>query len=187
MQVTFVGDFRSTIGSSERPFTDLSGPDSSFCHFATTRQAIARFDTGLVADLVVCGPEIDADELVAGCDALGIPLPSIVQPAKTPSVHDGELKGRSTGSETDTSYWLGNENKPLRLGQRLCDMERTMILQTLTHCGGNRTYAADILGISSRTLRNKLNQYSAEGCSVKPAPVRQSVDITHTPTSTLLS
>jgi DNA-binding NtrC family response regulator len=34
---------------------------------------------------------------------------------------------------------------------------------------GNRTHAANILGISIRTLRNKLNQYADEGTSI-PAP-----------------
>ena len=38
-----------------------------------------------------------------------------------------------------------------------------MILNTLDHCLGNRTHAAKVLGISIRTLRNKLNQYKDEG------------------------
>jgi DNA-binding NtrC family response regulator len=39
----------------------------------------------------------------------------------------------------------------------------------LQHCLGNRTHAANILGISIRTLRNKLQQYRHEGVSVPPA------------------
>jgi len=185
MQVTFVGEFISATDSTEKPFAELSGQDSGFSHLANSRQVIASFDAGFVADLVVCGPEIDANELVAGIEAIGLPVPSILQPVQQPvkavSGLEGELKASQTNIEKDTSLWLGNENNPLRLGQRLCDLERTMILQTLAHCGGNRTYAADILGISSRTLRNKLNQYSAEGCKVKPAPARQPEDITHAP------
>jgi two-component system response regulator FlrC len=38
-------------------------------------------------------------------------------------------------------------------------MERCLILKTLDSCDGNRTRAADILGISARTLRNKLKEY----------------------------
>ncbi len=52
------------------------------------------------------------------------------------------------------------------VGQTVADVERTLILDTLRHCLGNRTHASNILGISIRTLRNKLNQYSAEGYAV---------------------
>ncbi len=41
----------------------------------------------------------------------------------------------------------------------LKEMEKRMIFHTLDHTNGNRTHAADILGISVRTLRNKLNEY----------------------------
>ena len=43
-----------------------------------------------------------------------------------------------------------------------------LILETLKHCLGNRTHAANILGISIRTLRNKLNEYSADGAPIPP-------------------
>ncbi|MXN63294.1 AAA domain-containing protein [Stappia sp. GBMRC 2046] len=55
------------------------------------------------------------------------------------------------------------------VGRTVADVERELILDTLDHCLGNRTHAAKILGISIRTLRNKLNQYSGEGLSI-PAP-----------------
>jgi DNA-binding NtrC family response regulator len=41
----------------------------------------------------------------------------------------------------------------------LKDMERKMIFNALDQTEGNRTHAADLLGISVRTLRNKLNEY----------------------------
>lgn len=46
------------------------------------------------------------------------------------------------------------------VGRTVEDVEKELILDTLDHCLGNRTQAAQILGISIRTLRNKLNQYS---------------------------
>jgi len=55
------------------------------------------------------------------------------------------------------------------VGRTVADVERDLILDTLKHCLGNRTHAANILGISIRTLRNKLNDYQATGISV-PAP-----------------
>lgn len=58
------------------------------------------------------------------------------------------------------------------VGRTVADVERDLILETLDHVLGNRTHAANILGISIRTLRNKLNQYADEGIAV-PAPGEQ--------------
>jgi len=54
------------------------------------------------------------------------------------------------------------------VGRTVADVERDLILETLKHCLGNRTHAANILGISIRTLRNKLNEYSIDGVPVPP-------------------
>lgn len=51
-------------------------------------------------------------------------------------------------------------------GTTLAGMERNLIIDTLKHTMGNRTVAAQILGISIRTLRNKLKQYEAEGFDI---------------------
>jgi DNA-binding NtrC family response regulator len=56
-----------------------------------------------------------------------------------------------------------------QIGRRMQDIERDSILTTLQYTKGNRTHAATVLGISIRTLRNKLKDYSAQGISV-PAP-----------------
>ena len=55
------------------------------------------------------------------------------------------------------------------VGQTVAAMEQALIIDTLNHCLGNRTHAANILGISIRTLRNKLNEYAGLGVSI-PAP-----------------
>ncbi len=52
------------------------------------------------------------------------------------------------------------------VGQTVAQVEQSLILDTLSHCFGNRTHAANILGISIRTLRNKLKEYSEAGVSV---------------------
>jgi two-component system, response regulator FlrC len=54
------------------------------------------------------------------------------------------------------------------VGRTVADVERDLILETLKHCLGNRTHAANILGISIRTLRNKLNEYADDGVPVPP-------------------
>jgi DNA-binding NtrC family response regulator len=48
------------------------------------------------------------------------------------------------------------------VGRTVAEVEKDLILGTLDHCLGNRTHAANILGISLRTLRNKLNLYKTE-------------------------
>lgn len=51
-------------------------------------------------------------------------------------------------------------NRSNMVGRTVEDVERELILDTLDYCLGNRTQAANILGISIRTLRNKIKQYS---------------------------
>ena len=51
------------------------------------------------------------------------------------------------------------ENGTPRLSGTIYEMEKELIIQTLEEVNGNKTKAADSLGISIRTLRNKLNEY----------------------------
>ena len=61
------------------------------------------------------------------------------------------------------------------VGRTVAQVECDLILDTLDHCLGNRTHAAKILGISIRTLRNKLNEYVSAGLDVaEPGAVRAS-------------
>jgi two-component system response regulator FlrC len=53
-----------------------------------------------------------------------------------------------------------------RVGQTVAEVEQELILSTLDHCLGNRTHAANILGISIRTLRNKLQAYRDAGVDI---------------------
>ena len=55
------------------------------------------------------------------------------------------------------------------VGKTVAEVEQDLILQTLDHCFGNRTHAANILGISIRTLRNKLKEYGEQGIQI-PMP-----------------
>ena len=55
------------------------------------------------------------------------------------------------------------------ISRTVAEVERDLIIDTLQHCLGNRTHAANILGISIRTLRNKLKLYSGDGVPV-PMP-----------------
>ena len=55
------------------------------------------------------------------------------------------------------------------LGRSIEEVERAMILGTLDRCSGNRTSASAILGISVRTMRNKLRTFAGEGYRIAPA------------------
>ncbi|WP_066776510.1 sigma-54-dependent transcriptional regulator [Sphingomonas sp. CCH5-D11] len=55
------------------------------------------------------------------------------------------------------------------VGRTVEEVERELILQTLEHCHGNRTSASSILGISVRTMRNKLKSFIEAGIAVSPA------------------
>lgn len=67
---------------------------------------------------------------------------------------DGDM-GEEGGMES-----LDNVSLTLR------EMEKELILRRLNRTGGNRTRAAEMLGISVRTLRNKINQYRTEGVAI---------------------
>jgi DNA-binding NtrC family response regulator len=115
------------------------------------------------AVLLATGPEIDVD-------AIRLPDGQPLTPAS------GMMGAASTGQENP--YGGGVAARAAQaadavtrsfVGQTVAAMEKTLILDTLTHCLGNRTHAANILGISIRTLRNKLNEYADEGTTI-PAP-----------------
>jgi DNA-binding NtrC family response regulator len=59
-----------------------------------------------------------------------------------------------------------NELIRLLIGSTVEEVERALVVQTLARCDGNRTHAARVLGLSVRTLRNKIRVYTAEGIEV---------------------
>ena len=72
-------------------------------------------------------------------------------------------------NENPTAVEENDANTRGLVGRTVAEVERDLIIDTLQHCLGNRTHAANILGISIRTLRNKLKQYNEEGMAV-PMP-----------------
>ena len=62
-----------------------------------------------------------------------------------------------------------NQIVPFLIGSTVGEIERELVLQTLSRCNGNRTHAARMLGLSIRTLRNKIRLYAARGIDV-PSP-----------------
>lgn len=107
--------------------------------------------------------EPDAVQIQGGLDA----AETLAQTsAQAPDPSGVSSAGKDNAPTQDAS---GVENPGAvenMIGRTVADVERDLIINTLDHCLGNRTHAANILGISIRTLRNKLNQYKKEGIEV---------------------
>lgn len=101
------------------------------------------------AVLLSSGPEI-------GVDAIRTPDGSLITASRD------EYAARAADAAQAAARAL--------VGRTVADVEQDLILETLTHCLGNRTHAANILGISIRTLRNKLRIYLDQGVDVPPPP-----------------
>jgi DNA-binding NtrC family response regulator len=102
------------------------------------------------AVLLTTGPEIDVE---------AIRLPDGSRHDETSATHGVAQKAAAAADAVTRNF----------VGRTVSEVEQDLILKTLDHCLGNRTHAANILGISIRTLRNKLKEYSDAG-AVVPMP-----------------
>ena len=59
-----------------------------------------------------------------------------------------------------------HEIVPMLIGSTVEAIERELVLQTLARFDGNRTHAARVLGLSVRTMRNKIRQYATDGIDI---------------------
>lgn len=84
-------------------------------------------------------------------------FPELVREAKE---SEPDIIGERVGAISALPDALGGGVIPLH------EMERIMIAKGLVATNGNRTQAAELLGISVRTLRNKLNEYRAQGIPI---------------------
>jgi DNA-binding NtrC family response regulator len=69
----------------------------------------------------------------------------------------------------DSQALSPHEIVPMLIGSTVEAIERELVLQTLARFDGNRTHAARVLGLSVRTMRNKIRQYATDGADI-PAP-----------------
>ena len=99
------------------------------------------------AVLLASGEEIGADGLLS-------PDGTRIDQSRTPTVAHAAMAAEQVTRNL--------------VGRTVAEVERDLILETLKHCLGNRTHAANILGISIRTLRNKLNEYADGGVPIPP-------------------
>jgi DNA-binding NtrC family response regulator len=75
----------------------------------------------------------------------------------------------SPAVQSGHSEWGRPAEISMSAGVTMREMERQLICRTLEDTGGNRTKAAKCLGISLRTLRNKLNEFGLQDRQAKTA------------------
>lgn len=95
-------------------------------------------------------------------------LPNAIMLTESPSSIATAMP--STTISSPNPFPVETKTAPYTVGQTVSDVEKNLIIDTLKHTLGNRTHAANILGISIRTLRNKLKQYAEEGNEIPPPP-----------------
>lgn len=130
------------------------------------RLDITRFISALKTEqidtpVIACGIDAPASVAVAAIHAGArdyVPLPP-----------DSELIAAALMTVAAQETGTGDEARGIDslVGQSVAAVERDLILKTLERCQGNRTSASAILGISVRTMRNKLREFSAAGYAVR--------------------
>lgn len=87
----------------------------------------------------------------------------LLSPIKSGATSGGlaqQIEIERVGDEpSESSEIIREKELTIRSGLTVHEMEKTLILETLRSTNQNRTKAAELLGISVRTLRNKLNEY----------------------------
>lgn len=145
----FVEKYSKANGISLRPITDASLAKLSQYHWPGNVRELENTMHRTV--LLATGNAIEPDAIML--------QGMIEQPAEV-----------AVAASAGTISKPASGNTGGLVGRTVDSVEQELILDTLNYCLGNRTHAANILGISIRTLRNKLKQYGEHGVPVPPPP-----------------
>ncbi|WP_263368765.1 sigma-54-dependent transcriptional regulator [Edaphobacter bradus] len=119
---------------------------------------------------------IERATIMAGTGMLGVEYlpPNFGEPGFAPALtRSGRSAvalepGAEAGGSSDVQRYLEDQNTVrVEVGTTVDEAERQLILKTLMATHNNKTKAAEILGISSKTLQNKLKEYSNATSSVE--------------------
>ncbi len=161
----FVKKYSDLNGLSDRPLT-ASAVEKLKRH--PWRGNVRELENTLHRAVLMSVGSMISDDAIVLNSAGGMGA-SAMPDVATPDVSRAELARSAAVSRSLSARSSGDERPTTALvGQTVEAVERDLILDTLQHCIGNRTHAASILGISIRTLRNKLRQYADEGIAVPP-------------------
>jgi two-component system response regulator FlrC len=131
--------------NNRKPIAISSEAMEVLCHY-NWRGNVRELENVMERALLLCdGKEILPPHLMMGQVT---PINGKAGTAPAPSAKGGN--GSAAG--------LG-----ISVGMSMKEVEKKLIYETLRQTSGNRTQAARVLSISIRTLRNKLNEYAAEG------------------------
>jgi DNA-binding NtrC family response regulator len=117
---------------------------------------------------------IERAMIMAGTGLLGVEHlpPHFGEPGFAPSVtRSGRITVESASESprpSEVERYLEDQNTVrVEVGTTVDEAERQLILKTLISTHNNKTKAAEILGISSKTLQNKLKEYSNNSALVE--------------------
>lgn len=145
----FVRKFADLNGAPYRPLSDGARKAIAAGQWAGNVRELENAMHRAV--LLATGDEIDTDAIR-------------MSPTGTPAKNSSPAPHQRLG----TDGFMPAGHGGALVGRTVAEVEQSLILDTLGHCLGNRTHAANILGISIRTLRNKLKQYTDDGVAVPP-------------------
>jgi two-component system, response regulator FlrC len=185
MRLLIVGTLAGPLAAATRIAAE-EGASATLADRIDTAMAMLRSGEG--ADLLMVDIAIDIRDLAVRLEAERIHVPIVAcgthsdAPAAIAAIRAGAkeyiplppdpemIAAILTAVAADTCELVDRDESIANriVGRTVADVERDLILGTLKHCLGNRTHAANILGISVRTLRNKLTTYAADGVPVPP-------------------
>ena len=185
MRLLTIGTLKGQLAAAAKIAADKS---ASAIHADCIDIAMAMLRSGKGADLLMVDIAIDIHDLVVRLDAERIHVPIVAcgtdndASAVTAAIDAGAkeyiplppdpemIAAILTAVAQETCELVDRDESIANriVGRTVADVERDLILETLKRCLGNRTRAANILGISIRTLRNKLAVYAADGVRVPP-------------------
>jgi DNA-binding NtrC family response regulator len=154
----FVGKYAELNGVQLRP---LSAESRAKLRAHGWRGNVRELENAMHRSvLLASGAEIEPDAIMLSFDSERGAIASAYAAQDAAAM----AKGGVSGAAVERRF----------VGRTVAEIERDLIIETLQHCLGNRTHAANILGISIRTLRNKLKQYTEDG-----VPVPNSGELDH--------
>ncbi|MDH4248017.1 MAG: sigma-54 dependent transcriptional regulator [Deltaproteobacteria bacterium] len=134
------------------------------CHY-NWRGNVRELENVMERALLLCGGKMVLPHHLL-MNQGGSVAPITHLPAKGDSASDAApsgAPGRNGKAEEHPPGRNGGGVLGITVGMSMREVEKKLIFETLRNTNGNRTQAAKVLSISIRTLRNKLNEYAAEG------------------------